>query len=249
MSRHRLPVALVLGTILLAVTACGGTSTGTPTAAAPPTSPARPALPAPATVAAAIKSATLSASAVHIKGTITDSGDTTSLDVQLNQDGSASGRIAESDTDITMILVHKVFYLKFTEAMLKANGLTPTSAAGKLLLNKWVSSASKLLAGNDIISGIQPLLGYTTFIPQMVDKLGPITSKAGTPAVIDGIPVAAYNFADGSVADIAVTSPHYLIRLANTASGSGGLLDFTGWNTPVAVAPPPATDLYSGPGA
>jgi len=81
MSRHWLPLAVVLGTTtLVALTACGaGSSSGTPAPAATTS-----AAPAPAEVMNQVKTAINGASAVHIKGKVTDSGNTVSLDLQLN---------------------------------------------------------------------------------------------------------------------------------------------------------------------
>ncbi|HEX4701581.1 MAG TPA: hypothetical protein VH352_05575, partial [Pseudonocardiaceae bacterium] len=221
---------------LVAATACAGQST--------------PAAPLdPAAVLPAIKSATQSATAVHVKGTIVDHGNTTSLDVQLNRDGSASGTVAESGTSLTMIVVRKVVYLKFTAALMKANGVDPAGPAGALLLNKWVSSESKVLSGTGLVAGVKPLVDYTTFTTTLLNNLGTATAKAGKADVVDGVPVTAYALTDGTTVDIAAASPHYMIRLAPPASQASGTADFTGWNMPVAIAPPPAAELYSGPGA
>ena len=130
MSRHWLPAALVLGATLIAGTACS--TQGSPTASpSTTTSKAAPVAAKPASLSD-IKSAIQGASAVHIKGTMTDSGTTVSLDMQLNKDGSASGTVGEGGPNFPIVLTKKVVYIQFTADVMKGNGIDPTSAAGKL---------------------------------------------------------------------------------------------------------------------
>jgi hypothetical protein len=245
MSRHWLPFAIVLGTTTLAaLTACGSSSpSGTP---APATTAA---LPAPAAVMDQVKSASKSASAVHVKGTVTDSGSTVSMDLQLNKDGSASGTLGESGTNIPIIAAKNVYYVQFTADLMKSNGMSATSAAGKLLLNKWVPSTSKMMSGSNMVSGVKPLLDYTTFISGMADQLVGTNAKAGQPDTVNGTSVQLYTLSDGTKADVTTASPHYLVRLVPPASQGSGQLDFTNWNQPIAISAPPAAQIYSGPGA
>jgi len=248
MSRHWLPAVLVLGAALAASTACGSQN---PPAATPPATTTTAAASA-ATLVSDIKSASQNASAVHIKGTVTGSGSGSgkiSVDLQLNKDGSASGQLQESGQDLHIISVKGVVYVAFTASLMKGNGIDLNSAAGKLLLNKWVASTSKMLAGTDMVSGVKPLLDYSTFIGGMTQQIPAGTPKAGKADVVNGTPVQLYTFSDGSMADVATASPHYLTRLIPAAADGAGQVDFTNWNQPVAVSPPPASQIYSGPGA
>ena len=240
MFRLGLPAALILGATLVAATACS--SQGTPTAAAP--------LPPAPVPVSDIKSAIQSASAVHVKGTIADSGSSVSLDVQINKDGSASGTLGEGGANIPIVYAKKVVYIEFTADVMKANGVDATGAAGKLLLNKWVPSTSSMLSGSGIVSGVTPLVDYTSFIGGMAQQIPAGTPKLGKTDTIDGTPVQVYTFSDGTLADIATTSPHYLMRLTSPAKdSSSGSIDFTGWNKPVTVKAPSTSEIYAGPGA
>src|ERR1051326_141116 len=116
MSRQWLPAALLLGAAVVAGTAaCGSQNTPSAgsgvstTAAAPPV----------AVQASDVKTAIQGASAVHVKGTITDSGTKIAVDVQLNRDGSASGTIAAGGPNIPIVLADKVIYLQFTPDVMK----------------------------------------------------------------------------------------------------------------------------------
>lgn len=247
MFRRRLSVlvapAVTLGVALAAVTACS--TAGTPTAAGQTTA----AMPAPGQILSTTKQAATGASAVHIKGAFTDSGDHVALDIQLNKsDGSAQGTITEGGTTVPLILTNKVYYIEFTPALMSASGIDPTSAAGKLLDNKWVPSNSKVLSGTDMVSGLSPLTDYNSFIPTLFGQLDGTPKQSGTDNV-NGSAVAVYTFSDGTKADIASSTPHYLMRLVEPASEGKGQLDFTGWNQPVAVSAPPASQIYNGPGS
>lgn len=247
MLRRRLSVlvtpAITLGVALVAVTACS--TSGTPTAA----SGGAGALPAPDKVLSTTKAAATSASAVHIKGAFAEQGDKVALDLQLNKsDGSAQGTITEGGTTIPLILTDKVYYVQFTPDLMKTSGIDPTSDVGKLLSNKWVPSNSKVLSGSDMVSGLQPLTDYNSFIPTLFDQLKGDTPKQSGTDNVNGSNAGVYTFSDGTTADVGASDPHYLLRLTEPASEGKGQLDFTGWNQPVAVSKPPAAQIYSGPG-
>jgi hypothetical protein len=247
MSRHRLPLAIVLGaTTMVALTACGaGSSSGTPAAAGS----VAPTTPPPAQVMNQVKTAITGASAVHIKGKVTDSGSTVSLDIQLNKDGSASGTLGEGGMNIPIIATKQADYLQFTADLMKSSGVTATSAAGKLMLNKWVPSTSPLMSGSDMVSSIKPLLDYTSFISTLGSQIAGDNAKIGKTSTVNGTAVQLYTLSDGTTAAIATSTPHYLMELVPAASQGGGQLDFTNWNQPVTITAPPAAQIYSGPGA
>ncbi|HEX5404254.1 MAG TPA: hypothetical protein VFX16_18345 [Pseudonocardiaceae bacterium] len=242
MLRRRLPVLVTLGAALAVITACS--TAGTPSAASGAAS-----MPAPGKLLATVKSAATSASAVHIKGSFTDDGDALALDVQLNKDGSASGTIGESGTNIPVVVANKVYYVQFTKDLMSTNGIDPTSQAGQLLLNKWVPSTAKMLAGSGMVDGLKQAVDFNSLVPNLFGQLSDDPPKPAGTDTVDGIPVHVYTFSDGSKADIESAAPHYLIRLVEPASAGKGQLDFTGWDQPVKIAPPASADVYSGPGA
>ena len=243
MSHYRLPGVLLLGAVMVAGTAaCGSQNASSGGSAATTTTTAPPA----AVQVADVKSAMQNATAVHVKGSITDSGTKISVDVQLNKDGTASGTIADGGPNIPIVLSGKVIYLQFTPDVMKANGIDATSAAGQKLANKWVPSTSKLMSGSNLATSVQPFLDYTQFIGSLAQNMPAGALKAGKSDVINGTPVVLYTFPDGTPADVATSSPHYLVRLLPGPTDGAGQLDFTGWNQPVAVHAPPASQVFSG---
>jgi hypothetical protein len=234
------PVALVL----IGCAACGS-STSSPAApsssSAPSTSAKTEAALTPDQVPAAIKAAFEAAGAVHVKGSVTESGNTLKLDVQLNKD-SSGGTISVGSTEIPLRHVGDKYYFQYTSALLQQAGLTGTAADA--LKDKWVSSDSKIAAG--LADGFKDFFDYEAFEKNTATPTGALTAS-GTDTV-NGTPVSIFTDTDGSTLDLATSSPHYVIRNVGPKT-SPGSFDFTGWGQAVPVAAPTAAELYSGPGA
>jgi len=249
MSRRRWSVVLVFGVALAVVTACSGPSTPAP-ATGSSSRPAPKAVNIPGAlpgsqVENAVKSAFSGATAVHIKGTLTNSTGTLSLDLQLNKDNTAAGTISEGGAAIPLIAVNGKFYVQFTPEMISKSTNASVGQLGSALSNKWVSSDSSL--ASTMVAGIKPLLSFDSFVSSMFGQASEVPTLTGTD-VVNNLPVYTYESADGSVVYVGKAGPHYLARMTAPATGSGSI-DFTGWNQPVPVTPPPASAIYTGPGA
>jgi hypothetical protein len=243
MSRSLLPV--VLGAALL-VTACSGNSSPVPASQArAPQAVTVPGAPAGGDVQNAVKTAFLGATAVHIKGTLTNNTGSLSLDLQLNKDNTASGTISEGGAAIPLIAVGGKFYVQFTPELITQSTSSAVSQVGAALSNKWVSSDSPL--ASSMVAGLKPLLTFDSFVSAMFAQASAAPTLTGTD-VVHNTPVLVYESTDGSTVYIARSTPHYLARMTAPASGSGSL-DFTGWNQPVQVSAPPAAQIYTGAGS
>ena len=221
--------------------AAGPASSGPPA----PKAVSVPGAPPASQVTALVKSAFAGASAVHIKGTLVNSSGQLSLDLQLNSDNTASGTIGEGGPQIPLIAVNGKYYVQFTPDMIASTQNTAVSQIGPALAGKWVSSDASF--ASSMVSGLKPLLTYKSFVTAMFAQTSEVPTLTGTDVVND-TPVLVYESQDGSTVYVAKASPHYLLRMSAPASGSGQL-DFTRWNQPVAVAAPPASQIYRGPGA
>ena len=249
MSRRRWSVVLVFAAALVVVTACSGPSTPAP-ATGSSSRPAPKAVNIPGAlpgnqVESAVKSAFSGATAVHIKGTLTNSTGTLSLDLQLNKDNTASGTISEGGATIPLVAVNGKFYVQFTPEMISKSTNASVGQLGSALSNKWVSLDSSL--ASTMVAGIKPLLSFDSFVSSMFGQASEVPTLTGTD-VVNTLPVYTYESADGSVVYVGKAGPHYLARMTAPASGSGSI-DFTGWNRPVPVTAPPASAIYTGPGA
>jgi hypothetical protein len=230
----------------LALAGCAGNSgTAVPVAAAGPTSSAVSTAPAPpaldaAEVGTAITDAAKQASAVHVKGTMTQDGSNVNLDLQLNPD-SASGTVVKDGLEIPVLRVGGKYYFKFTDSLVKQAGIP--ASAGKQLTGKWVSSTAKI--GEGIAAAFKVFLDYKSFTEGTLGELKTAKFTAGEPTTLAGTPALSFTSPDGT-ATVAAAEPHYLLRMQDPKNGA---MEFGDWDKPTTVAEPPAAEIYSGPGS
>jgi hypothetical protein len=237
-SRVRLPAALALGVALVTAAACTSTVSGTPTAVG--FAPGQ--MPAPGELLSDIVSAANAAQAVHIKGTISDGNESIRLDVQLNADGTGKGTVAENDVTIPLIASNAGNFVQFTADVESVEALSPTSA--KNALNKWVPSDSPLLARSRIDQTFSNLQ-FHTLVPGIFSGLAGEHLQPIGHDDVNGIPVHTYRFSEGTLL-ISDAPPHYLIRVVGSSSTDSGQVDFTDWDKPTPIAPPPTDQIYKG---
>jgi hypothetical protein len=211
----------------------------------------------------AFKSAVASGTAVHVVGSIDQSGTPISLNLNLDKNGTSAGSVSQGAATVPLKVVNGVTYIQLTPTLLKQEAATdPAVTAGviSLIQNKWVSSQSSI--GQSISSSFDPFTSYDTFLASIESgsastsatdtasgsassapvTLGDLTA-AGT-ASYNGGTVAVYKSSDGSTAYFAASGPAYLEKVTATGSTSG-TITFT-WNQPVTVTPPSASDIFSG---
>jgi hypothetical protein len=234
----RLAVSVVL---VLTCVACASPVAGQPKAAtANPTGTPAETLTADK-VPAEIKAAYQQASAVHVKGSLTEESTAIALDLQLNKD-SASGTISQDAATIPVRWVKDVYYFQFNDSVIKMIGQSPTSVVGKQLRDKWIPSTSALAKG--MADAFKDLLSYDTFLSSTIGKLVGASLTAGGKTTINGTAALEFKEGDGSLA-VAATAPHYLLRLV-TPAPTKGTLDFAGWNQPVQVTAPAPGEIFTG---
>ncbi|HWE88441.1 MAG TPA: hypothetical protein VG317_03120 [Pseudonocardiaceae bacterium] len=200
-----------------------------------------PATPVPADqVISVTGDAAQKASAVHVKGTITSSGSKIGLDIQLNK-SSAAGTMTLGGAGAQLINANGASYIQLSQALMQQGGIPP--AAQPVLLNKWINVDSPVFGGQ--MSDVKSFLDYSTFIKGIFNNAtaGKLSS-AGT-STVNGTAAFVYKDTDGSTAYVAQPQPHYLLRMVGPSSDPG-TVDFTNWNQPVPVSPPPASEIYSG---
>jgi hypothetical protein len=192
----------------------------------------------------AIAAAARSASGVHVTGSATVDGAKNTVDVRINKDSSTGTITTGVDGTVPFRSVGGTAYAQLTDSALDTmSGITPAIRAQ--VRDKWVTSKS--IAGQSITSTIANFSDYQAFVSSMVKAI----SDSGTPAAAGAVPFGGgqallFQYDNGDTLDLAVPTPHYLLHI--TSPNDGLVLDFTDWNTQVPVSPPPAADLYSGPG-
>ncbi|WP_034268291.1 hypothetical protein [Actinospica robiniae] len=196
-----------------------------------------------AQLTAKIKTALDAATALHMKGTMTDSGQATSMDMQLNKDGSVQGTVEVQGMSMPIISVDGVTYLQFTAGYIK---MMEQSAGGGVAdsyftkyENKWISSKSS--TGADMTSGLGDV-SFDSMSKQMIDNADEKYTYLST-STLNGTPVALYKDVDKTDGTATVyfplNGPALPIKLD---AGSKGVMTFT-WNQPTTITAPPASEV------
>jgi hypothetical protein len=239
-----LPCALTLASCSSSAKTGSGTTpivTRTSTAAAPVNEGLTQ-----AELTAKIKAALTTATALHVQGTMTSSGQATTMDLQLNKDGSAQGTMGISGATMPIIVVNGVSYIQFTSSyiqMMEKSAGSGDSATFSAYMakyeNKWISSQNT--TGAQLTQGTDGLT-FSSMTSQMIDNADEKYTYLGT-GTVDGQEVARYNDVDKqsgtAILSIPISGPALPIQVD---AGSQGTITLT-WNQPTTVTAPPASDI------
>lgn len=245
--RHRAITATVV-TVALTTGAC--LPGGKKPAAKTPSPPPRPSLPVsrpkpvsnglakkpPRVILARVAKAMRSAKSVHVKGTIKERGDLIALDLTLTRQagrGKMRGPIDGKVFSMDVVTARGRFYLRSPQLWRAVRG---PAAAGRIG-NRWVTMPKGAGPGE----GLLTLASFAkeTFKPKPTGKI--VKDRPGTLA---GQPVIKLiDRSDRSVLYIAATGKPYPLRIAEAKGGRH--IDFTGYDAPVTIAPPPKPLSFS----
>ena len=199
-----------------------------------------------AALTAAMKTALTSATAVHVKGTVTEGGQSISMDVQLNGDGSGAGTFTIGTDQFPFIAAGGTTYIELTSGLASLAGLSTSSGPAALLLNKWVPSTNPQISS--FTDNLSTDLSLTAFIKSN-ETSGDTFTADGT-STVGGVPTAQYKDSNSNppptVFEFSVPATGPALPMQEVGTGtSSGTIDFT-WNEPTKVTPPPANQIYSG---
>jgi outer membrane murein-binding lipoprotein Lpp len=206
MFRKPLIAAAVLGALIAA-----GCSSGT-TASANSGEASKSA----STILSDAKQAAQSASSVRVKGSVGQSGQTVTLNLQLNKQGDATGSVQAQGRTINVVKVGSQLYVK--------QGGSPYI---------------KLPTGSSSASQLAGIFDKSALINQALKPKGTI-KKAGT-ATVNGQDAVQLKDSSGQGTLFVANStshPYPLKISANKSSGSSGSIVFTDWNQTVVVKAP-----------
>lgn len=218
----------------------------------------------------AFKAAIAKGTAVHVKGAFKQTGQTYSLDVNLDKNGQAQGEVTQNGAVLPVKKVGGITYVQLTPSFLKQEAATDPSLTPDVInsvQNKWVSSQTTV--GKTLADSFGDLTDYNAFTAMLAggNATAPpppssgIATATASPSSTSGIQLsnltavgtvsmngqslAAYkNAAEGTTAYFAASGPAYLEKL--TTSGiETGAADFV-WNRPVTVTAPPSSEIFTG---
>ena len=234
-----------LGVALLAA-ACGILSGSSSTSSNPPAtaSPAATQVPPngiadkpPAQIVAAATRALASATSVHVKGTVRESGVRYTIDLVLER-ASAKGSMTApmlgiKKAQFDFVVAGGKLFIRSSTLWRKVGG----TAAAQLLNNRWVVLPNASFHAFPFRSVRAFARIINTGSPRKARKAGAVTVINGSPA----IPVRSGD----SIVYVATTGPPFPLRAIPATHAAGhGVVDFIGYNAPVEIGPPPnAVDL------
>lgn len=237
--------AAVVGAALL-LTACGssGGSTATAPAASASASPTPTPTPTPFAgqtaeqILATSKKAAVAAKSVHVKGQVTQDGQTMELDMTLAAGGLADGTMKLDGGLLTLRRVGKEAYMQGDKTFWAANGAAEVAT---LLSGKWIKMPIQQKDFGDFNS----MTDLATFVTEGLVPEGTLTRVDGK--TVDGVETVGLD--DGTKEGAGVlyistgTPPYPLLSEPAAGSTSTDRIAFTEWDAPVTITAPPADEV------
>ena len=231
--------AACLGPALLAA-ACGILSGSTSTTSTPPAT-TRPATQAPANhiagkppaqILAAAGRALASASSVRVRGSVRQSGRWYTFDLVLGRawaTGSMTGPLRGiRHAQFDFVAAGGKLFIRSTTLWRKAGG----AAAAQLLDGRWVVLPQASARGF-------PFRGLKAFARLIAPGPPRRAGLAGAATLINGRPAIPVRSGD-AIVYVATTGPPFPLRVVPATRAAGaGVVDFTAYNAPVTIGPPP----------
>jgi hypothetical protein len=230
--------AVIVGMAILAgITACGTAASGHPAQAASTTPPANPLAGLTADQIAAKAVANLkAASSVHYAGSVTDSGATYAVDLTAGITNCAGTFGITGEGSFALLKIGQTLWIKPDNQFWTSAGVN--SAVLHLVEGKYVQTSPKDSDFNSAKMLCSPAQLAGSFGNQMNHLAkGATTTIAGQ---------SALQLQDASNPDSAYVTISASPEFLRLDGGSKGQLNFSGYNAPVTLNPPPATETIDG---
>lgn len=179
-----------------------------------------------------------SASSVHFSGTVTDDGDTVTLDITSVRGKGCSGTISQKGQGGVQIQdIGKRVWVKPDEAFLKAQGLTDNPEIAAKVTGKWISTTT---ADDSGLGSMTSMCNMGSLIDNEVGSDTAGTAKKGTETIDGQRTLLLRDTGDNGTLYVTDTARPYPVRLTASTHGSGGTLNFDHFGARVSLTPPPA---------
>jgi hypothetical protein len=176
------------------------------------------------------------ATSFAIDGTISDSGQTYRINVDLSVGHGSSGTIGFNGQVIHLVELSSNIYFSASKSFWQKNGGT---AAAQLFAGRWVVAP----ATNTDLASFGEFLDPHQFVDQLLGQLpSGSTFRKGRTSTLAGHPVIAVTSTEKGNAGtvyVATAGPSYIIRISGGGGSSGtGSLNFSRYNQAVHVTAP-----------
>jgi hypothetical protein len=179
-------------------------------------------------------------SSVHVNGTVNSSGQNISLNLTLGTQGCTGTMGINGEGSFILLKIGQTLWIKPDDTFWKhAAGSGASSAVMSLLSGKYIKPSAKgssLASIGDLCDPAQFAKSFGGNMTGMVK--GTTTTIAGQPAL------QIKDASDPASAYVTVAAQPEFLRLAG--GGSDGQLDFTQYNAPLHLTPPPSGQVLDG---
>lgn len=232
----RIPLAIAASTVLaLSLTACGDDSDDKKGGNADSFADA-----SPETIKSEVEDAMKDLETVHLKGTITDDGETYVVDVTTSQAGDCTGNMSMPGSgSFELLVADGQSYFKADETFWESTAGEGAGQIMQMVGDKWVTDSTDP-------EGFGELCDLDQLLDEMFsdDDEDEDEMKVEGTDEVDGIETLKLSFTsdDGNEGEVhvALEEPHYLIEMGAEDEGS---LTFSEFNTPLEVSKPASGEV------
>jgi hypothetical protein len=179
-------------------------------------------------------SALRAARTVRVSADLVSGKDKIKLNLRLKGSEGATGTVALATSEFTVLRIGKTAYLKGDRAAWTASG---AGQAASMLAGKWI----KVPTGDKDFSEFVKFTQVSTLADLFVSN-GGTSDKSATS--LRGQAAVKLTDSDGSALYVATSGKPYPLRLVQSAQAADhGTVDFTDFDKPVALTPPPADQV------
>jgi hypothetical protein len=245
---RRAIAATLLGAAILGTTAACGTSASSTSAAANATTSASASAQASGNPLAGMTADQIATqattdlknvSSVHITGRVTDSGQVISLNLTMGTKGCRGTMGIKGEGSFSLLRIGKTVWIKPDDQFWKSTaGSSATPAVMQILAGKYIKPAAK----DSSLGSIGAFCGVSQFAGFFSGSTSGLV-KDGTTTINGQTALRIKDSGDTAVAYVTLSARPEFLRLDG---GSSGHFDFTGYNTPLRLSPPPASETLDG---
>jgi hypothetical protein len=191
----------------------------------------------PQTVVDDAQAAALGAKGVHVSGTIVDSGQKLTIDLDLVKDKGGRGTFSEQGLTFQVVRVGDTLYIKGSDAFYRKFA---GEVAAQLLHDRWLSGP----ATTGRLASITPLTDLAKLFKGALSSHGKLTNKGETAYKGQRAVEIFDHSADGGTLFVAATGKPYPLAIQSPQAGKNGTIAFDEWNQTVTIsAPKDAVDV------
>ncbi len=237
--RRVIAMALFCATIIAGATACSATHAD-PSASSTSARPSANPLAGLTANRIALKAVAdfKASSSVHVAGSVTDSGQAMAMNMTLGTKGCRGTLGVGGEGSLFVLEIGKTLWVKPDDQFWKsAVGKHVPSAVLPLFEGRYIQTSAK--------DSNWSWLGTLCSPRQFADQIKPTDQNVkGKTITISGQPVLQIKDLSGTgSAYVTISARPEILRIDG---GSAGHMDFTGYNAPVALTPPPADETIDG---